>query len=240
LYWEGAELVLSDLGSRNGTFLNARRIERAPVRLGDVVRWGGSVALITDQPGATSELAPGLIAGPLLRAALSEAERAAPSDLPVILEGETGTGKEVVARTIHGWSRRSGAFLAVNCAAHPPPEQNRRDWFSSTPYRAGSSTSTKRRLSSLYASVGQKAASPAGQDLGLDASLSPTRARLACARRGPWAPGDCRRPPDRRPLPPKRQGPEARHEATWLERTDVAAARLAATESSFTGVRGVE
>jgi len=119
LHWEGAELVLSDLGSRNGTFLNARRIERAPVHLGDVVRWGGSVALITDQPGPTSELAPGLIAGPLLRASLSEAELAAPSNLPVILEGETGTGKEVVARTIHGWSRRSGAFLAVNCAALP-------------------------------------------------------------------------------------------------------------------------
>jgi DNA-binding NtrC family response regulator len=119
LHWEGAELVLTDLGSRNGTFRNARRLERAPVRLGDVLRWGGTLALLTDQPGPTSELAPGLIAGPLLRASLSEAERAAPSDLPVILEGETGTGKEVVARTIHGWSRRSGAFLAVNCAALP-------------------------------------------------------------------------------------------------------------------------
>ena len=116
-HWEGQELLLSDLGSRNGTFLNARRIERAALRSGDVVRWGGSVGLITDQPGPTSEIAPGLVGGPLLQAALSEARRVAASDLPVILEGETGTGKEVVARTIHQWSGRSGAFLAVNCAA---------------------------------------------------------------------------------------------------------------------------
>ena len=44
---------------------------------------------------------------------------AASSDLPIILEGETGTGKEVVTRCIHQWSGRSGPLVGVNCAALP-------------------------------------------------------------------------------------------------------------------------
>ncbi|MEO8339082.1 MAG: sigma-54 dependent transcriptional regulator [Nitrospirota bacterium] len=51
---------------------------------------------------------------------LTIAKQAAPSDVTVLLLGETGTGKEVVARTIHRWSpRRSKSFIAVNCAALP-------------------------------------------------------------------------------------------------------------------------
>ncbi len=45
--------------------------------------------------------------------------RAARSDLPIVLEGETGTGKELVASAVHVWSGRSGPLVAVNCAALP-------------------------------------------------------------------------------------------------------------------------
>jgi DNA-binding NtrC family response regulator len=57
---------------------------------------------------------------PISRDILSYVERIAPSDAPVLIGGETGTGKELVARHIHHASARRGAFLAVNCGAiHP-------------------------------------------------------------------------------------------------------------------------
>ncbi len=61
-------------------------------------------------------------AHPALREALDAARRAAeaPGGYPVLIRGETGTGKELVAQAIHGASARArGAFVAVNCAALP-------------------------------------------------------------------------------------------------------------------------
>src|SRR3981189_2294563 len=55
-----------------------------------------------------------------LKIVLARLPRAAPPDSTVLITGETGTGKELIARAIHKRSRRSGhAFIGVNCAAIP-------------------------------------------------------------------------------------------------------------------------
>lgn len=64
---------------------------------------------------------PGVIGrSPAFRAACRLIEKVAPSDASVLLLGETGTGKEVLARALHELSpRRSARFVAINCAAIP-------------------------------------------------------------------------------------------------------------------------
>jgi len=64
---------------------------------------------------ALETLAPAVFAG------LGVIANGAASRLPVVLLGETGTGKEVAARMVHRLSRRTGAFVAVNCGALPEP-----------------------------------------------------------------------------------------------------------------------
>jgi len=57
---------------------------------------------------------------PKFRALLTEVERVAPVDSAILIQGETGTGKEVIARAIHEASpRRNQRFVALNCAAIP-------------------------------------------------------------------------------------------------------------------------
>jgi transcriptional regulator of acetoin/glycerol metabolism len=125
---EGPLWIVRDLGSRNGLFVRGARRKEAPVGPGDTLRLGEWLGVLT-AIHASAERAPsgkvfdwiggGLRGGPTLRAALAPALRGAGSDLPVLVEGETGTGKELVARLVHEASGRAGPFLALNCAALP-------------------------------------------------------------------------------------------------------------------------
>jgi DNA-binding NtrC family response regulator/pSer/pThr/pTyr-binding forkhead associated (FHA) protein len=60
-----------------------------------------------------------IVADPAMRGLHRLLQRLAPSDLPVLISGETGTGKELVALALHASSRQQGPFVVVNCAALP-------------------------------------------------------------------------------------------------------------------------
>jgi len=121
----GAAPMLRDIASRNGVFLNGRLITQAPLRPGDILRLGDWIGILTMipvgglPPWTFQEFTAGYWGGPLMLARLTPARLVAVSDLAVIVQGATGTGKEGAARAIHEWSGRSGSFTAVNCAAIP-------------------------------------------------------------------------------------------------------------------------
>jgi DNA-binding NtrC family response regulator len=61
-----------------------------------------------------------LTASPAIEALLARGRRVAETDAPILLTGETGTGKDLLARMLHAWSRRArGPFVALNAAAIP-------------------------------------------------------------------------------------------------------------------------
>lgn len=73
-----------------------------------------------DEPEPAVPREPGLIAeSAAARTVLRQVARAARTSVPVLLIGETGTGKEESARLVHRWSGRRGPWLPINCAAIP-------------------------------------------------------------------------------------------------------------------------
>jgi len=121
-----------DAGSKNGTFVNGAPIESALLGDGDLLEIGSSIFLFRDRvhrrflepadvevdQATYSPPAFATLSIPLARD-FERLTRVARSNLAIVLGGDTGTGKEVVARTIHELSSRSGAFTAVNCGALP-------------------------------------------------------------------------------------------------------------------------
>ncbi len=120
-------ITLRDRGSTNGTFVAGVRLRDADVPAGALVTLGNSVVRIDRRDEAAFiELSPkhelGELCGrsPAMRALYALIERVAPTDTTVLVTGETGTGKDVVARTTHALSKRArGPFVPVDCGAIP-------------------------------------------------------------------------------------------------------------------------
>jgi DNA-binding NtrC family response regulator len=118
---DGPIWVVRDLQSKNGVWVNGERVASAYLEVGMVLRVGDGVAVVAEAAATheLTELAAGLWGGARLAALAQQARRAAESALHVVLEAETGSGKECFAKAIHAWSGRRGAFVALNCAALP-------------------------------------------------------------------------------------------------------------------------
>ena len=136
----GDGLELEDLGGPNGTFLrerasaggsetlNIRQLRRRKVKLsvGDCVMFGTASAVVRHAssvplPDLGTQATHGagvVVQDAAMRALYEQASRAARSTISVLLFGETGVGKEVLARAIHAHSPRSaGPFMGINCAS---------------------------------------------------------------------------------------------------------------------------
>lgn len=109
-----------DLASSNGTFIDGERKDVAVCGRGSVIRIGGNVLVLCaeDPPEAEAEL--GMVGqSQPIRALRALIRQIAPSRLSALIIGETGTGKELIARALHDLSLRSGPLVPLNCAAIP-------------------------------------------------------------------------------------------------------------------------
>jgi transcriptional regulator with GAF, ATPase, and Fis domain len=116
---EGAAVRIVESGSRNGTFVNGKRVAECELQDNDVVRVGNSLFLLRHLPAAVADAeVPGLLgsAPPMCQLRHTVAQ-AAGSGATVLLLGESGTGKEVAAQALHQLRGRKGPLVAVNCAA---------------------------------------------------------------------------------------------------------------------------
>lgn len=118
-------VALRDLGSLNGTRVGVLTVERVTLPLPATIHLGGSVLTLEAGRGQPKrrldhdEAIPGMVAESVaMRTVTDTIRRIAGTQVSVLIEGETGTGKEVAAQAIHQLSRRRDApFVVVDCAS---------------------------------------------------------------------------------------------------------------------------
>lgn len=122
LHVQAGTVMLYDLGSRNKTYRNGHAITQSRLVDGDLIRVGRTLLILRqhNRPLLTLPEVPFVVESPALRAVVEQLCALAPTSDIVLLHGETGVGKEVLAKLLHERSGRPAPFLAVNCAAIPP------------------------------------------------------------------------------------------------------------------------
>ena len=121
----GAALRLRDLGSTNGTFVKGVRIGDATLQGGEDIRVGSTVLRVEARSdGQKADVSDATSFGNVLGASVAMrrlypvCERLARSTVPIVIEGETGTGKEALAEAIHAASTRANKpFVVFDCTA---------------------------------------------------------------------------------------------------------------------------
>ncbi|MCB0412667.1 MAG: sigma 54-interacting transcriptional regulator [Bdellovibrionales bacterium] len=109
---------LKDLRSRNGTLLNGIRIHEAPLCDGDRLQIGNYNFRFSSRQTEDEDSKIFLSKNHAWQSQLSRLPSVASSDLPVLILGSSGTGKELLARRVHDLSsRREGPYVSVNCSA---------------------------------------------------------------------------------------------------------------------------
>ncbi len=126
LLTEGGLLVV-DEGSRNGTWIGPVRVQRATVSEDTRVRVGNTTLAVRidevekDIPlSRRTRMGDAIGFSPEMRHVFSLLERAAATEVTVLLEGESGVGKEVLTRALHAFSpRKDGPLVTIDCGAIP-------------------------------------------------------------------------------------------------------------------------
>jgi two-component system, NtrC family, response regulator len=124
---EGADVILRDQGSTNGSFIGGNRFKEITIGYGAEIKLGRTVLKYLPEeevvePEASDQSNFGQLVGRdvKMRRLFRLLEDIAVTDATVLIEGETGTGKELVAEEIHAHSRRSGGpFVIFDCGAIP-------------------------------------------------------------------------------------------------------------------------
>jgi transcriptional regulator with GAF, ATPase, and Fis domain len=117
--------LVRDLKSTNGTFLDGAEVKEAYLRAGSVIAAGSCELKFTPfeerieiLPSEKEALGEMVGKSPAMREIFGLVEKIAPTDATVMIEGETGTGKDMIARTLHQLSPRCAApFIVVDCGA---------------------------------------------------------------------------------------------------------------------------
>ncbi len=124
---------VADLASKNGVLVNGDATASTILTDGDVIEAGGTILMFREDGGTAERVidrdltSEGESAAPVafrtvsldLEHRLDQLTRIARGSVPVLIRGETGTGKELIARAIHDVSARRGAFVPINCGALP-------------------------------------------------------------------------------------------------------------------------